>query len=55
MDGMEYWVTCSNCAWAWGPGSEDDANVATLEHQEETGHEANVSAGGVSDPPGDEA
>jgi hypothetical protein len=40
----ECWVTCSNCGWAWGPGSKDEANEAALEHQEETGHEANVSA-----------
>jgi hypothetical protein len=44
MGEMEYWVTCPSCAWSWGPGSEDDAKAAALEHQEETGHEANVSA-----------
>ena len=55
MTDMEYWATCSNCAWTWGPGSEDDGNAAALEHQEQTGHEAHVSAGGDTlDPPGDE-
>jgi hypothetical protein len=53
MEDMEYWVTCSNCAWSWGPGSEDDATAAALEHHEETGHEANVSAGGAATPPAD--
>ena len=56
MEDLEYWVTCSNCAWAWGPGSEDDANAAALEHHEGTGHETNVSAGGINtNPPDPEA
>jgi hypothetical protein len=50
---MEQWVTCSNCGWSWGPGSEEDANAAALEHHEETGHEANVSAGGDAIAPPD--
>jgi hypothetical protein len=52
MADREYWDTCENCAWSWGPGSEEDANAAALEHQEQTGHQAHASAGGVdTDPP----
>jgi hypothetical protein len=55
VNDREYWVTCSNCAWTWGPGPQDDANAAALAHHEETGHEANVSAGDtVALPPDDE-
>ena len=54
MADREYWDTCENCAWSWGPGSKEDADAAALEHQEQTGHQANASAGGVDPhPPGD--
>jgi hypothetical protein len=47
MEEREFWHTCEHCAWSWGPGSEDDANAAALEHQEQTGHVASASSGGV--------
>jgi hypothetical protein len=47
MEDREYWDTCENCGWSWGPGSEEDANAAALEHQEQTGHQAHASAGEV--------
>jgi hypothetical protein len=54
MEDMEYWTSVGTPPGRGGPGSEDEANAAALEHQEETGHEANVSAGGVDTyPPGD--
>ena len=51
MGDMEFWGTCENCAWSWGPGSEEDANAATLEHQEQTGHQAKASSGSVETHP----
>jgi hypothetical protein len=55
VEGVEYWATCSNCHWSWGPGSEDEANAATLEHSEQTGHQTTESPGGTdTSPPGHE-
>jgi hypothetical protein len=54
MEDREYWDTCENCAWSWGPGPEEEANAAALEHQEQTGHQAHASAGEVDTrPPSD--
>ncbi|MEO8422495.1 MAG: hypothetical protein ABI595_01130 [Actinomycetota bacterium] len=47
MEEREYWDTCENCSWSWGPGSEEEADAAALEHQEQTGHQAKASAGEV--------
>jgi hypothetical protein len=54
MGDREYWDTCENCAWSWGPGPEEDANAAALEHQEQTGHQAHASAGDLDTHPTDD-